>query len=116
MNIRIHIERLVLDGLPIECLAATQVQAAVEAELARLLAEGEIAPTFRSGGALPRVQAGTITLARETQPAGIGQQIAQSVYAAVGAPRIPSDIICKQQSPATVRVAAIGGYHANPQR
>ena len=37
MNINLHIERLILDGLPIEPRQRAQVQAAVEAELARLL-------------------------------------------------------------------------------
>jgi hypothetical protein len=97
MTVRVHIERLVLDGLPIERREGVAVQAAVEAELTRLLAEGGIAAALRSGGALPGVHGGAITLAHAAQPTGIGQQIAQSVYAAMGAPRFPSGVIHKQE-------------------
>ena len=37
MNINLHIERLILDGLPITRQQGPHVQAAVEAELTRLL-------------------------------------------------------------------------------
>ena len=37
MNIRLHIERLILDGLPVNSVQSPQVKAAVEAELTRLL-------------------------------------------------------------------------------
>ena len=43
MNIKLHIERLVLDGLPVTRSQGPLVQAAMEAELARLMAEGGLA-------------------------------------------------------------------------
>ena len=42
-NIHLHIERLILDGLPIERAQGPHVQAAVEAELSRLLTENGLA-------------------------------------------------------------------------
>ena len=45
-NIHLHIERLILDGLPIECAQGPHVQAAVEAELARLLTENGLDATL----------------------------------------------------------------------
>lgn len=76
MTIRVHIERLVLDGLPIGRYDGLAVQAAVEAELARLMAGR--APTL-SGGSTPRVSAPSISLSGNDTPGGVGRQIARSV-------------------------------------
>lgn len=81
MDINLHIERLVLDGLPVTRSQGALVQAAVEAELARLLSDGGLASTWRSGGAVPTVRADAIHLAAgESNPPQIGQQIARAVY------------------------------------
>jgi len=40
MNIKVSIERLVLDGLPVSSAQGSLIGAAVETELARLLATG----------------------------------------------------------------------------
>jgi hypothetical protein len=74
MDINLHIERLVLDGLPIRRSQGALVQAAVEAELAHLLAEGGLASSLQSGGAVP------MQLAEEAKPAQIGRQIARAVH------------------------------------
>ena len=57
-----------------------RVASAVEAELAQLLSDGGLASTWQSGGAVPGVGAEAIQLASESNPAHIGQQIAQAVY------------------------------------
>lgn len=78
MNIDLHIERLVLDGLPIAWHERPQLQAAVEAELTRLLTESGLS---RQGNiAVREIQAAPIQLSAEHDPAQIGRQIAQSVY------------------------------------
>lgn len=82
MNINLHIERLVLEGLPIAQGAGPLVQHAVEAELSRLLADG-VSPGLSGGGALPRVPAGAIQLTKDVSAAAIGRQIAQSVYGGI---------------------------------
>jgi hypothetical protein len=83
-NIHLHIERLILDGLPIERSQGPVVQAAVEAELSRLLTENGLAADLQSGGAMPSVNANGIQLASASSPAQMGQQIAQSVYGGIG--------------------------------
>jgi hypothetical protein len=80
MNIYLHIERLVLDGLPIARSQGAVVQAAVEAELAQLLRDGGLASTWQSGGTVPSVRADAIQLAGESSPADLGQQIARVVH------------------------------------
>ena len=85
MSINVHIERLILDGLPLERHQAPLVQSAVEAELAQLLAAEGLASGFRSGGhATPRVEAPGIQLASDSNAAHIGQQIARAVYGGIG--------------------------------
>ena len=86
MNLSIHIERLVLDGVNIMPGQRELLQAALEAELARLLATDGLSPDLASGGARPSLQAGSIQPASDGNPARLGQQIAQAVYSAIGAP------------------------------
>ena len=81
--IKVHIERLVLDGLPVTRSQGPQVQAAVEAELSRLMSEGGLAPELASGGAVPSVRADGIKSIGGS-PAQIGRQIAKAVYGGVG--------------------------------
>jgi hypothetical protein len=89
MNIELHIERLVLDGLPLERGQGAHVQAAVEAELSRLLSQdsmagGSLAYAWPVGGAVPSVPAAPIQLRAGARPADIGGQIARSVYGGIG--------------------------------
>ncbi len=84
MNINVRIERLVLDGLPIAHNQGSMVQAAVEAELAGLLAANGLAPSLPGGGALYRVPAGSIQLTGDGNPNTLGQQIARAVYGGIG--------------------------------
>jgi hypothetical protein len=84
MAIRVHIERLVLDGLPIDRRQGVQVQVALERELARLLTMSGLHPELASGRAVPSIQADRINLGLEVSPTRLGQQIARSVYGGIG--------------------------------
>ena len=84
MNVRLHIERLVLDGLTVTPAERPLLQAALEAELGRLLTAGGVSPDLQSGIAVPSVRAGGIELARDGGPERLGAQIAQAVYGGIG--------------------------------
>ena len=84
MNINLHIERLILDGLSLAHAERPALQSAVEAELARLLAEGGLSPTLEAGGARPSLPAGAVELAPGGDAAHLGAQIAQAVYQGMG--------------------------------
>jgi hypothetical protein len=84
MNINLHIERLILDGLPIGHGQGSFVKAAVEAELSRLLAAKGLNPDLLSGGMIPTVQADSIQLSGGSSPAALGHQIAQALYGGIG--------------------------------
>ena len=80
-SIHVHIERLVLDGLPLTNGQGRLVQAGVEAELARLLGAdtGGMSPDLRTGGATPSVRAGDFPLRENSSPAQIARQIADTL-------------------------------------
>jgi hypothetical protein len=83
-NIKIAIERLVLDGLPLTHAQHPLLQAAIEAELSRLLAASGLAHDLQSGGAFPRLSGGSIQLASNDTPAHLGQQIARAIHSSIG--------------------------------
>ena len=87
MKIHVHIERLILDGLPLEKGQGPEIQAAVERELTRLLTAGGLGGQWQSGAAVPRIRASGMQLANVIRPNRLGEQIGQSVYSGIGRPR-----------------------------
>jgi hypothetical protein len=84
MKIRFHIERLILDGLPVSWSQRHLVQRAVQRELTQLLAGGGLSEELRAGGAVPALRAGSIRLEKGSQPGSVGQKIAGAVYGGIG--------------------------------
>lgn len=84
MNINLHIERLVLDGIQLSPAQRPLLQAAVEAELTRLLSNGGLNNALQLGGALYSVRTTGIQLANDGSPAFLGEQIAGAVYGGIG--------------------------------
>lgn len=84
MKMSVHIERLVLQGLPVTTLEGSLLQRAVETELARLLKTRGLSRELEGGGALPRVGAESVQLAKENPPAKLGEGIAKAVHEGIG--------------------------------
>ncbi len=84
MNINLHIERLVLDGVSVEPYQRAELKATVVSELGRLVAEGGAPRGWPSGGAVPYVSAESIQLGHDNNPQALGSQIAQAVYGGGG--------------------------------
>jgi hypothetical protein len=84
VKINIQIERLVLDGLPVEHHQRHLVKAAVEAELGRLIAADGLAHNVLSGGATPSMGTPGFRLTNESNPTQVGQQIGRAVYGGLG--------------------------------
>jgi hypothetical protein len=80
MNVRLHIERLVIDGVPVPAGGGRRMEAAVTKELTRLLARGKLHPALGSGGAIPQLRGGTIHLDAGRNPASMGTQLARAIY------------------------------------
>jgi hypothetical protein len=84
MKINLHIDRLVLAGLPIDHHQGPLVKAAVEAELSRLLAANGLANGLMNGGATPSVPAPGIEMSSDGNPARLGHQIGSAIYGGIG--------------------------------
>jgi len=84
MKIKLHIERLVLDGLPIARTQGGKVRAAVEQELTRLLAIGGVSHELRPGGAMPSLRGGNIRIEKGANAGDMGREIARSVHGEIG--------------------------------
>lgn len=84
MNINLHIERLVLEGVNIEPQQRPLLRQALQTELTRLLATGGLSRDFAGGLAVPRISTPGISLATDIHPVQLGRQIARSVYGGIG--------------------------------
>ena len=82
MNVHVHIERLVLDGIDVPHGSHAALGAAVERELARRLASGGIAPSLLGGVAVPSLA--TPGIAAAGSPRQLGGAIAGAVYGGIG--------------------------------
>ncbi|MEH1804405.1 hypothetical protein [Nostoc sp.] len=76
MNINIDIEKLILEGMPISPSQARLLQAEVESELAKLLANKGLPDNLLSSGVVP---GGAIQLKPGINSTQMGQQIAQEI-------------------------------------
>jgi ribulose kinase len=87
VNIRLHIDRLVLDGLHLSRHQSALVRAAVEHELDKLLVEGGLSPQLATGGSLAAITGGSIQATHQSRPSVLGTKIAAAVYSGIGEPR-----------------------------
>jgi adenosylcobinamide amidohydrolase len=77
VNVDVRIDRLVLDGIDLTHADRPRLQAAVETELGRLLAE-QPALGVASGGAVPVVRGGNLRLGGPATE--LGGRIARAVH------------------------------------
>ena len=83
-GLQLHIERIVIDGVPLSGQEALQLRRALEVELGRLFHTG--GPQSWRGAALHRLSAPAVTLSTPLRPVALGQAIARSVHASLTAP------------------------------
>jgi hypothetical protein len=82
MKINLHIERLVLNALPIARQQGPLIQEAVQAELARLLSQSNSLQET-GAGATPVVRGPGFHVGSRVRPEHLGRQIAESVYGSI---------------------------------
>jgi hypothetical protein len=82
-EIRIHVERLVLDP-SFAHLDPEAVGAAVQTELSRLLGEGGVPLGLDDGGRRGRVDGGRFDVAPGAGAETVGRQVARNVYRGIG--------------------------------
>jgi hypothetical protein len=84
MNVRLDIDRLVLEGLELSAHDRVHLRAAAETELTRLLSDRGLSPDLSRGIAVPSLRGADIAVARDASAADIGVAIARSVAGGVG--------------------------------
>lgn len=77
-QIHVHIDRLVLDGVPAEGLDRAQLTTEVSSALEELLGCGGLGGPLAAGGSWPVVHGGDLDCAG--RPGGLGARIAHAVH------------------------------------
>lgn len=86
MNVRLHIERLVLDGFAVTPSQRTKLVDAVEAELSRLILVGSVSSSAAAGFSVPAVNGGAVAAGSPFNPVSFGHEVARAVYSSIGEP------------------------------
>jgi hypothetical protein len=81
MSIELHIERLVLEGMPLAHGQERQLRAALQRQLAALLSTDGAGDWLRGRGSVPGLQGAPMRLDRDAGAAQWGRRIAGSVFA-----------------------------------
>jgi hypothetical protein len=82
MNVNLHIERLVLEGVTLDRYGTPLLEQALQTELMRLFSEKNLA-TSLAGGMMPSLRGESIRTEPKMAPSRLGSAIAQSVYGAI---------------------------------
>jgi hypothetical protein len=80
MNVRLHIERLVMEGVELTPAEARAFQTSFEQELGRLVSESGMHPSMLAGGAVPRLLGPDVRMQSGRGGAQLGETVAQSVH------------------------------------
>jgi hypothetical protein len=80
VNVRLHIDRLVLDGIAVPQVDHPQLREAVERELVRLIGEGGVSSSFETGTAWPAVDGSDLRIRQGVSARDLGTQIAGALY------------------------------------
>jgi hypothetical protein len=84
MRIRLHVDRMSIEGLALNTAHGAQLQAAIEVELSRLLVTGGIHGELANGGSFDRLDGGRIQTSSGAAPRDLGAQIARAMYGCIG--------------------------------
>ncbi|WP_413167463.1 hypothetical protein ACL6C3_12375 [Capilliphycus salinus ALCB114379] len=79
MKLEIQIERLILSGVDVSSSQRVKLQAAIEAELARLVRVNGLPEHLQTGGTIPQLPA-NLSLTNSSNPMQLGREIAQAIY------------------------------------
>ena len=89
-DVRLHIDRLVLEGVPLSRSESAVLGQAVGAELTRLVSEGGLQPRNLPSPSARPLSASQLSFDSAAGPEAWGVQIAQSVYGTLSSGPNPS--------------------------
>jgi hypothetical protein len=104
MKINLHIERLALQGFQLTPTDRTELTAALQVELSRLLASADDSRSWADLPSRAHIQAGRITYQPGSSPVRLGQSVAASLLS------------CLQNPPPQVNESPPPGPGQNDQR
>ena len=84
MDMNVHIERLILDGIDVSPSQREVLGTTVATELTRLLTANGLSPNLQTDAVLGHVPTDAIQLTGNNNPTHLGHQIAQAVYGGIG--------------------------------
>ena len=79
MKINIHIERIVIDGLAVDRHTAPQIKQAVQAELSRLIQQGQL-ESLSSSAAIANLRTESISLQPTAGAHSVGTSVARAIH------------------------------------
>jgi hypothetical protein len=80
VNIHLHVERLILDGVNMNPYQYRLLAASLERELVRFLTRHGIGSGVRGGGAFETIRTNSATALETSEPSRLGRQIARSLH------------------------------------
>ncbi len=86
MKVNLHIDRLIIDGLPVQRHQWRHIQAAVELALARMLHEEGVSADLLSAGTIHRISTEKLSYAPVVEADHLGASIASSIFHSIAFP------------------------------
>jgi len=80
MSLRIHIDRLVLDGFDYSARDVAQLESALQRELARRLRAGGLSEELRAGGSMDALRPADVSLPDQPTSVQSGSAIARAIH------------------------------------
>ena len=84
MSVKLHIGRVLIEGIPLDRAGTARFHAALAGELRRLIAAG-VPRAWRGAGAYPEAPAVPVSLTPKMSAAHLGLEVARSVVVGAGA-------------------------------
>lgn len=104
MKIRLHIERVVFDALPVPVSERPLILAAMESSLTQLLLQnGGLSDELRAGAALGHMRGGTIQVGKDRSSNQIGRDLAHAVSVGLGRSQSRQIVTAGRKRPAVTQ-------------
>jgi hypothetical protein len=84
MDVRLHIDRLVLDGYSMTPAQRRTFQSAAESELTLLISKGGLSDAAAAGFRVPSLDGAVIHPPSPFHPVSLGREVARALYAGIG--------------------------------
>lgn len=84
MDVHLHIERLVLDGVGVTPAERVLLAEAARLELTRLIASGGVSDSVAAGFSVPALNGSAITATSPVNPIAFGHELARALYRHIG--------------------------------